>query len=112
LREHLLFSSFVFPLLVKVVLSDAGLYELQKRDLRELEAFERLVGEVDVFARRGPEDEPGSTRWNEVMTDVAHEEFRRGWKAAMEQERRANAAPRAAEQVQSGDQECDSSTDG
>lgn len=103
LREHLLLSSYLFPRLMKVVLADAGLYDLLQRDEEDLEAFERLASEGNLFAQREREGEAASIRWNEVMHELALARFQRRWRERLEQERRTDEGRDEGEREQQGE---------
>ena len=61
-REHLLFSSFVFPLVAKRVLAGLGLYHMADEDERLIETFEFLLNE-----RHFAEDVRHRGAWGEVL---------------------------------------------
>ncbi len=65
--EHLLLASFIFPLLLKVVLNNHGFYALTECDRAYIRAFDELTH--DPFGRVKTEDEPESWWWNKVITD-------------------------------------------
>ena len=56
-RQHLLLTSFIVPLLVKQVLSEMDVYTLTDEDERDINALEPLLNLPDVFAPRCPEDD-------------------------------------------------------
>jgi hypothetical protein len=64
--EHLLLSAFIFPLLVKSLLSAAGKYTLTEDDVVSIDAFEKLA----VDPALGQWDPSGSCPWNEILGDV------------------------------------------
>lgn len=69
IREHLLLGSYVFPLLVKLLLQHDGLYELTKDDSFGIDAFERLAS-----ARLFAEPEGGKPwPWSEIRDQAGWE---------------------------------------
>lgn len=76
IREHLLLGSYVFPLLVKLLLAHDGLYELTEDDAFDIDVFELLVS-ARLFAE--PEGEKpwpwdeirGQARWERIPCDAA-----------------------------------------
>ena len=56
-RQHLLLTSFIVPLLVKQVLSEMDVYTLTDEDERDINALEPLLNLPDVFAPPCPEDD-------------------------------------------------------
>lgn len=75
IREHLLLGSYVFPLLVKVLLKSDGLYKLTEDDAFDIDVFE-LLASARLFAepegeKRWPWDEiRGQARWEIIPWDV------------------------------------------
>ena len=61
--EHLLLSAFVFPLLIKSMLSVAGVYTLTNDDVASIDAFERLAVEPGL----GRWDPAGPCPWNDIL---------------------------------------------
>jgi len=57
-REHLLLGSYIFPLLVKCLLSNDGLYKLTSSDGCGINAFEKLA-DSDFFGDR--------KQWNQIL---------------------------------------------
>lgn len=56
-QEHLAAAAFVFPLLVKVLLSHSGHHSLTRQDQAKVEAFENII---DADFGRPPADSKGS----------------------------------------------------
>lgn len=76
-REHLLLSSFLFPLLVKLILNNSGLYELSDTDQTHYASFEKLLAE-DLFAHSGASHDSQDWPWNRVLSDARWEcQFRK-----------------------------------
>ncbi len=68
LKEHLLFASYIIPLLAKQKLSNEGYYSLTDDDLSQLRTFEKLLDE-DVFKKISKECEQQCFEWNRVVDE-------------------------------------------
>lgn len=68
-REHLLLGALAFPLLVKVMLRDAGKYELVEDDQLHIAAFERLAC-ARHFENRDDFPQQGPFPWHQVLSEV------------------------------------------
>jgi hypothetical protein len=71
-EEHLLFASFVFPLVLRLVLRDQDSYALAERDLIQIDAFEQLIS-LDHFADLTEEEIAQGKRgleWRTVLNAV------------------------------------------
>ena len=66
IQEHLLLGAFVFPLLVKLRLASASLYDLNRWDHAHLNAFDQLAAHEDLFA----ETTDGQWPWKEIIADA------------------------------------------
>lgn len=64
-REHLLLSSFVFPLLLKLILARRGIYHLTEVDRNSINLFEALACENHFEGRRGSGD-ADEFPWNRI----------------------------------------------
>lgn len=60
--EHLVMASFVFPLLVKVLLAQASRYSLLENDIDRLQVIDHLLNETDWAADRG-----NHSKWSETI---------------------------------------------
>jgi hypothetical protein len=67
--EHLLLAAFVFPLLVKSLLSAAGAYTLTEGDEVSIDAFERLAVAPDL----GRWTPAGECVWEDILYAVHRE---------------------------------------
>ncbi|MDE0394249.1 MAG: hypothetical protein OYK82_05670 [Gammaproteobacteria bacterium] len=74
-HEHLLFTSFTIPLLVKQALSDVGLYGMTDRDQRDINVLEPLLNLPDIFAAASSEED---------QADFPDEDF--AWRQVVRQE--------------------------
>lgn len=72
LREHLLLGSYIFPLLVRVLLEKQNLYSKTKDDRLQIDIFERLSCE-SLFDPIGSESEPSYWPWNKVFDQAQAE---------------------------------------
>jgi len=63
--EHLLLGAYVFPLLLKILLSKYGFYKLIEDDIDDINLFEQLAG-ADIFKK--PKDS-GSWEWDRIRSD-------------------------------------------
>lgn len=84
LHEHLLLSAWIFPVAVKALLANEGLYTFTPEDRFRDRVFEELL-EIDPYASL-PAPEPGEDpvpAWRAVMSDMrmrfAGEEIERLW---------------------------------
>ncbi|MEB0222897.1 hypothetical protein [Pseudomonas sp. 10S4] len=66
-HNHLLFSSWLFPLMVKKMLSDEGLYELQEEDVVARRGFEAFFA-YDLLAYA--DEEERDLWWNRVEREL------------------------------------------
>jgi len=69
LHEHLLLGSFIFPLALKVLLSQEGFYNLTADDRDLIDIFEKLLV-TELFKSDGHEALADSWPWNQVMEDM------------------------------------------
>ncbi|MFA6170173.1 MAG: hypothetical protein WCW67_04980 [Candidatus Margulisiibacteriota bacterium] len=67
-QEHLLLGAFVFPLLLKIVLSKENFYEITDYDKTNINAFESLL-DADIF--NPPKDQKNSLdwEWNRILNN-------------------------------------------
>ena len=65
-KEHLLISAFIFPLIVKVLLERQGLYSLSQEDRCRLAAFDRLIDIDHIFTPMN-KDGIDTFEWREVL---------------------------------------------
>lgn len=66
-QEHCLFLSFVFPLLVKLILKDKKFYNLSDNDKIYIDSFEKLVVERH-FNQQLSSSAPGNKwKWNKII---------------------------------------------
>ena len=72
-HEHIVLGSMAFPLVVKVLLTRLGHYELAREDEVQLNAFERLADTPDFLSP--PADQHGGidTHWQRVRQHALHE---------------------------------------
>ena len=77
LREHLLFASFVFPLLVKSRLSREGIYALRMSDVGYVQAIEPLLGQ-DNFTPNEDLEFPGFP-WSETISTARTQAWVENW---------------------------------
>jgi hypothetical protein len=78
-REHLLLSSYVFPLVIKAQLAAAGFYTLTDDDHLEVDTFEPLLCAVDLFATNAD----GDFIWQEITERVRNAHRRKRTLAAI-----------------------------
>lgn len=82
LREHLLIAALVFPLTLKVLLTNEGNYTLSEDDIDRLASLDRLLA---VGGWDEEEEEGGPSRWNAVVSSVkrdrAHDRLMKKLKA-------------------------------
>jgi hypothetical protein len=64
--EHLLLAAYAFPLLVKSLLSEAGLYSLIAEDQEAIDAFEWIAETKDHLLSRNARGQPG---WQAAQAD-------------------------------------------
>lgn len=77
-KEHLLLGAYAFPLLVKTLLSEEGLYDLTENDQKAIDLFEwRARAEGHLLERVEKERGHGDVRWNLLELDFIHEQGRR-----------------------------------
>jgi len=69
LREHLLLSSFVFPLLLKTVLAVGKTYIITREDQDQIDIFEHLACK-DLFVPTGDTFHSDSWPWNQVTREI------------------------------------------
>jgi hypothetical protein len=77
--EHLLLGAHVFPLALKCILAEMGVYTKSEDDDCLIDAFERLAS-VELFKPDGHPAAPASWPWNAVMDEVREEMFVRALK--------------------------------
>lgn len=78
-RDHLLLSSFVYPLLLKCKLASDGLYQLSSNDQLSIDVFEKLACEEHTLPREPDKDKPEEFPWNRVIMDAMFDRsFREG----------------------------------
>lgn len=78
IQEHLVMASFVFPLLVKILLSQSTKYSLTNKDIVNLEVIDLLLNEKDWGQIIGANSE--ASRWRETIRE--HESDRAFEKAS------------------------------
>ena len=78
-REHLLLGAFIFPLALKCVLANTGVYTKSEDDNCLIDTFERLAS-VELFKPDGHPAAPASWPWNTVMDEVREQMFVRALK--------------------------------
>jgi hypothetical protein len=66
-REHLLLAAYAFPLLVKSLLNEAGLYALTSDDQDSIDAFEWTAGTKEHLLSK---NERGQIAWQAAQADV------------------------------------------
>lgn len=69
-REHLLFGTFAFPLLLKLKLQKAGLYNLTVDDQRSCWAFDHLLDADDIFQVESSKRGLKESAWNRIMLEA------------------------------------------
>jgi hypothetical protein len=74
IHNHLLFASWLFPLVVKKVLADAGVYALSDTDRDARSAVEMFFAH-DILAETAPDS--GKLWWSEVEDAIRHIELGR-----------------------------------
>lgn len=67
--EHLVMGSFVFPLLVKVLLAQGSKYSLLDTDIYHLQVIDHLLNQTDWPARSG-----NHTKWSETIQEHRSEQ--------------------------------------
>jgi hypothetical protein len=78
-QEHLLLSSYVFPLVMKAELAAAGFYSLSDGDRVAIDTFEPLVCAADLFATDGD----GVFIWHQIIERVRNAHRRKQATAAL-----------------------------
>ncbi len=73
IREHLLLTSYAFPLLMKARLARVNHYTLTEDDQLGIDAFEPLAC---VYPFQPPDAERGIWPWNEIVRRVADDALR------------------------------------
>lgn len=68
LDEHTLYASFIFPLVLKVILSKRGYYNLTPKDNWHLNSFEFLLN-INPFKDNDPMNHKYS--WNEILRETS-----------------------------------------
>ncbi|MBP4001375.1 hypothetical protein [Pseudomonas koreensis] len=68
-QDHLLFSSWLFPLMVKKVLTDAGLYQLREEDLAARRGCEAFLAH-DLLSRI--HENSDERWWNRIESKILH----------------------------------------
>lgn len=81
-HEHLLFTSFTIPLLVKQALSDVGLYGMTDRDQRDINVLEPLLNLPDILAAASSEEDQADSpdedfAWRQVVRQEDEHRFLR-----------------------------------
>jgi hypothetical protein len=71
-QNHLLFSSWLFPLMVKKILVDAGLYQLSDEDLAARRGCEAFLAH-DLLSRI--HEDGDECWWNRVESEISHSLF-------------------------------------
>lgn len=71
LRNHLLLSSFLFPLLLKCYLVRAGCYTLTDDDTLKIELFEQLACAEHFFEQSGSDSFP----WNDIFYAARYQQL-------------------------------------
>lgn len=66
--EHMVLAAYIFPLLIKAVLSQAGFYQLTDDDEVDIFTFDYLLNLNGLFRLLNPED-PNSHPWNAAIHD-------------------------------------------
>lgn len=74
MQEHLLFVSYVYPLIVKYKLSIEGYYMLSEKDVMDINVFETLLDYDNVFESITEKNENVKYPWNEIRS-----KFRLKW---------------------------------
>jgi len=79
--EHLAMGSFIFPLLVKLVLAGEGIYELTWDDKARCDAVDTLLSETEWFFYRhdriGDDCPQEKTRWSAVLARAGRSRYQR-----------------------------------
>ena len=70
LKDHLLMTSFVFPLLLKCKLHENSTYNLSADDRFYINLFERLACEEHLIPRDETEEEPEQFPWQKIVSDA------------------------------------------
>ena len=67
--EHLVLATIAFPLIVKCLLSNVGLYELRDNDVAQIDAFEELADTTKFL--EPPPDQRNSfdSHWSRLRSD-------------------------------------------
>jgi hypothetical protein len=73
IREHLLLSSYVFPLVMKAQLANAGFYTLTDSDRLAIDTFEPLACADDLFSAGEDED----FMWHQIAERVRNKQRRK-----------------------------------
>jgi hypothetical protein len=68
IKEHLLFASYIYPLIVKTRLSNEGFYVLTDRDLIDINVFEALLDYDDIMTPIEEKNENIKYPWNEIRS--------------------------------------------
>jgi hypothetical protein len=71
MQEHLLFSAYLFPLVLKCKLQEEGFYELEESDLFEIDLAEKLLS-AEVFQKHKDKQGYEKWPWDEIR---GHERF-------------------------------------
>jgi len=82
LRNHLLLGSFVFPLVLKLVLRAAGAYGLSLTDQEAIDMFEEQACH-DHFAPVADRNDSRSHPWNRVREEAVHRRLERSLAAEL-----------------------------
>ncbi len=69
IEEHLLFSSYIFPYLVKLILKNEAMYALTNSDRRILFTFDHLLGQANVFSNST--DPNHNLQWDDAHATAA-----------------------------------------
>ena len=82
ITEHLVMASFMFPLLVKILLAESSNYILTKTDLNHMKAIDHLL-DLTGWSEESEEDR-NNTKWRELMLkhELNHaldDAFERAW---------------------------------
>jgi hypothetical protein len=89
--EHIVLSAIAFPLLVKSLLKEAGVYTLTDIDRREIDCFEKLADTKDFLELPADSQASGDTHWIRLWRDWIYQEAGRTFAEAFaaEEVRRA-----------------------
>ena len=71
LWEHLLLSSYIYPLLLKLFVSDFDptiTFRISGDDVKKIRMLERVLGQQNYYAETAPDS--GTTNWGHLISEA------------------------------------------